>query len=90
MSSVLDSPLAAPATPATVTFDADIDLARRAEEILINSPYLNGQRLRLESHAGQLTLRGHVRTYFQKQMAQESLRRLEGISSIVNQLEVTW
>ena len=34
--------------------------------------------------------RGKVATYFQKQMAQESLRSIEGVQHIENQLEVCW
>ena len=68
----------------------DLDLQARAEEALRTSPYLTGKILRLESHEGQVTLRGHVGSYFEKQMAQESLRHLDGLATIDNQLEVTW
>jgi osmotically-inducible protein OsmY len=36
-----------------------------------------------------VTLRGVVRTYFQKQMAQEVVRRVDGVDEICNELEVT-
>jgi osmotically-inducible protein OsmY len=52
------------------------------------SPYLVGQQLRFESEHGRITLRGVVRSYFQKQMAQEALRRIEGVQEIFNELEV--
>lgn len=48
------------------------------------------RKLRFEAHAGQVTLRGVVGSYYQKQMAQELLRGLEGIQRIENQLEVAW
>lgn len=67
---------------------ADEELTLRAAEALRSSPYLTGRQLRLESRHGQLTLRGHVLTFFQKQMAQESLRHVEGVAQIDNQLEV--
>jgi osmotically-inducible protein OsmY len=35
-----------------------------------------------------VVLTGRVQSYFQKQMAQESLRRIEGVGRIVNNLEV--
>jgi hypothetical protein len=35
-------------------------------------------------------LRGVVRSYYQKQMAQEVLLGLEGVEHIENQLEVEW
>lgn len=70
--------------------DADQVLQQRAESLLRNSPYLTGQRLDLESQEGRLTLKGKVSTYFQKQMAQESLKVMDGVVAIDNQLEVTW
>jgi len=35
-------------------------------------------------------LQGSVRTYFQKQMAQEVVRRVEGVEEVDNCLEVLW
>lgn len=55
---------------------------------LSRSPYLAGRNLRFETEEGRVTLRGVVRTYFQKQMAQEALRRVEGVDEIQNELEV--
>jgi osmotically-inducible protein OsmY len=52
------------------------------------NPYLLGRKLRFESEHGRITLRGEVRSYFQKQMAQESLRRIDGVEDIRNELEV--
>jgi hypothetical protein len=31
-----------------------------------------------------------VHSYYQKQMAQEALRRLEGVQAIDNKIEVSW
>jgi len=38
---------------------------------------------------GVLFLRGQLPTYFHKQLAQERVRRIEGVARIVNQIEVT-
>ncbi|HEX5103694.1 MAG TPA: BON domain-containing protein [Pirellulaceae bacterium] len=35
-------------------------------------------------------LQGVVKTYFQKQMAQETVRRVAGVEEVENCLEVTW
>ena len=35
-------------------------------------------------------LRGVVNTYFQKQMAQEAIRHVDGVAEIANELEVCW
>jgi osmotically-inducible protein OsmY len=37
-----------------------------------------------------VTLKGVVSSYFQKQMAQEALRNVDGIHEIANELEVSW
>jgi osmotically-inducible protein OsmY len=56
---------------------------------LRKNPYLLGRALHCETHRGRVRLRGEVRTYFQKQMAQESIRRIDGVEEILNELEVT-
>ena len=67
---------------------SDQDLHNRVTDVLRNNPYLSGATVRLESHEGHVTLRGHVGSFFAKQMAQESLRRVDGIDAIDNKLEV--
>lgn len=37
---------------------------------------------------GTLTLRGRVRSYYQKQIAQEALRYVEHVKQLVNRIEV--
>jgi osmotically-inducible protein OsmY len=54
------------------------------------NPYLAGRKLRYEAESGRVVLQGTVSTYFQKQMAQEALRRIDGVVEIENQLEVSW
>lgn len=57
---------------------------------LERNPYLMHRNLRFETHQGRVILRGVVNTYFQKQMAQEALRHVEGVAEIANELEVAW
>jgi len=52
--------------------------------------YLQSRNLRFEMSAGRVTLHGQVASWYQKQMAQESLLRLDGIDRVENQLEVCW
>ena len=54
------------------------------------NPHLQRRTLHLETQGGRVTLRGVVNSYYQKQMAQESLRRVDGVEQIENQLEVQW
>jgi osmotically-inducible protein OsmY len=55
---------------------------------LKRSPHLSRRTLRFEAAQGRVTLRGVVRSYYQKQMAQEALRRVDGVEEILNELEV--
>ena len=54
------------------------------------NPHLKRRKLRFENQEGRVVLRGVVSSYYQKQMAQEAVRRLEGVDHIENQLEVNW
>jgi osmotically-inducible protein OsmY len=54
------------------------------------NPYIAGRNLRFESSEGRITLHGVVASYFQKQMAQEAVRRVDGVDEIANELEVSW
>ena len=53
-------------------------------------PHLKRRNLRFEAQQGRVVLRGVVSSYYQKQMAQEAVRRLEGVDQVENQLEVNW
>ena len=66
------------------------DLDAVVGNVLKKSPYLSGRSLRFEASDGRVVLRGTVGSYYQKQMAQEALRSVEGIGTIENQLEVEW
>ena len=76
MEVVLSSPVAA---------DAVLRVARRC---LAQSPYRELRRVSCEHNRGRLILRGTVRCYYQKQLAQEALANLAGLADIINQIEV--
>ena len=65
-------------------------LTARLGEALTASPHLLGRKLGYEADAGIVVLTGKVNSYFQKQMAQEAIRRVDGVEQIDNQLEVDW
>ena len=65
-------------------------LLRNLESALGANPYVAGRRLRIENRAGHVTVRGKVGSYYQKQMAQESLLQVAGVEHLENQLEVHW
>jgi osmotically-inducible protein OsmY len=64
-------------------------LERQIADALRASPHLTGQAIAVRYDGGRVALSGHVSSYFQKQMAQESLRRLSGVEHIDNDLSVT-
>jgi osmotically-inducible protein OsmY len=63
-------------------------LSDRICHALQRQPHLVGRQVRCELRGEEVVLTGSVQTYFQKQMAQETLRHIPGISRIVNDLEV--
>ena len=54
------------------------------EVAIRESPYLRGKQLRFETLDGHVTLRGNVGSFFHKQMAQETVRRIDGVQRIDN------
>lgn len=69
---------------------AEDALATRIASAIRTNPHVGRRNLRFETDHGRVVLRGTVGTYYQKQMAQEALRRLEGVEQIENHLEVAW
>jgi hypothetical protein len=65
-------------------------LADRLDQAIQTNPYVNGRTLRFETDGSRVVLQGSVKSYFQKQMAQEVIRRVEGVEQIENCLEVLW
>lgn len=55
---------------------------------LRNSGYHELRHISCDFHEGVLTLRGHVSTFYLKQLAQELIRRLDGAEEVNNRLEV--
>jgi osmotically-inducible protein OsmY len=62
----------------------------RIDSALRRTSLLSRRRISLEAEAGRVVLRGVVQSYFQKQMAQEVIRRVDGVHQVDNQLEVRW
>ena len=62
-----------------------------AEQIgnaITTNPHFSGRKLRIETEDGRVVLLGTVRSYYQKQMAQEAIRHVEGVRGIDNRLTV--
>jgi osmotically-inducible protein OsmY len=65
-------------------------LFERIHTALTTSPYVPSRQVRVEAADGRVVLKGNVRSFFQKQMAQEAIRRVDGVQAIDNLLEVNW
>jgi len=57
---------------------------------LSRSPYISTRKVKVEAADGHVRIEGTVGTFFQKQMAQELIRRLDGVQRVENQLQVNW
>ena len=67
----------------------DALLNRKIAAALGRCSYIRNSSLRLDVSSGRVVLSGAVPSYFLKQMAQESLRSVEGVEEIQNELEVS-
>jgi osmotically-inducible protein OsmY len=65
-----------------------VGLEDQVHNAIKNNPYVSRRNLSCETNGGRVVLRGRVQSYFQKQMAQETVRHIDGIVSIENCLEV--
>jgi osmotically-inducible protein OsmY len=68
---------------------SDEPVSSRVERALQMSGYADLRGLRCDSEDGVITLRGRVRSFFLKQMAQTVVARVEGVTGINNSLQVT-
>ena len=62
----------------------------RIDQDLINHPVLRGKNVRIQQEKRRVIVEGDVRSYYQKQMVQEMIRRIEGVEEIENRLLVEW
>ena len=72
------------------TATATRPLFERIHDALITNPHVPSHRVRVEATEGRVVLKGDVSSFFQKQMAQECIRRLDGVQRIDNLLQVNW
>lgn len=55
---------------------------------IVGNPHLDSRRIKIRTSDGRVILCGTADSWFEKQMAQEALRGIEGITQIENQLQV--
>jgi len=87
-SSFLQSPGREPATmDATLT---PTPLSDQVRGVLSQSHFLAPRQVQIETNEGNVRLEGTVSSFYHKQMAQELVRRLDGVEQVENQLQVNW
>ena len=64
------------------------DVTEIARACLCSSPYASLRTLSCDVENGVLLLRGRLGSFHYKQVAQETVRRLAGVSQVVNEIEV--
>jgi osmotically-inducible protein OsmY len=65
-----------------------LELSRQLHRILARNLQVAGRDLRIDVSERGVVLSGTVRSWYHKQLAQESIRRLAGEASIRNEIEV--
>ena len=75
---------------ATIGTSETGELLQRVDSAIKTSPHLSGHQVFCQEESGIVVLHGKVCSFFQKQMAQEALKRLDGVEKVINELEVDW
>lgn len=70
--------------------DASHELRQRVDSAIKGNPHLTRHRVFCQEESGIVVLHGRVGSFFQKQMAQETLKRLDGVEKVINELQVDW
>ena len=79
----------------SVEIETDVDgnsqeLLQRVDLAIKGNPHLSRHQVYCQEESGIVVLHGRVGTFFQKQMAQETLKRLAGVEKVINELQVDW
>ena len=65
------------------------EVATAATAVLANSSVTELRRLRVDGLANELRLSGSVRSFYHKQLAQETVRIVAGDMQVVNRVDVS-
>ena len=68
--------------------EADRDLERRVTAFLADRNLPALRRLGVRSHRGVVTLRGQVRSFYEKQLGGQSARRVAGVIDVIDAIQV--
>ncbi len=68
--------------------ETDRDLERRVTAFLADRNVPALRRLGVRSHRGVVTLRGRVKTFYEKQLSGQSARRVAGVVDVIDAIQV--
>lgn len=57
---------------------------------VVHNPHVDLSTMHIETSGDNVTIHGTAQTFFEKQMAQEAIRKIDGVKAIDNCLEVLW
>jgi osmotically-inducible protein OsmY len=67
---------------------SDAEIAQRVRTFLTSRHFPAFRALEVDVHNGLVSLRGHVRTFYEKQVALNSCRRVAGVLALDDQIKV--
>ena len=67
---------------------SSMTLLQRLQTAVIHHPHLDGRRIQYSTSGSKVKIEGKAKTYYEKQMAQELLRTIEGVGQIENNVVV--
>ena len=67
----------------------DLDLETRVAQYLLDRHHPGLRSLDVEAHSGTVTIRGTVRTFYEKQLCQHICRRVAGVIGLVDHVLVS-
>ena len=67
---------------------SSMTLLQRLRTAVIHHPHLDGRRIHYKTSGSTVKIEGKAKTYYEKQMAQELLRNIEGVGEIQNNVIV--
>lgn len=74
--------------PNTDYMEGQHSLHELAHNAIISNPYFFGQKITVDVRGEDVILRGCVNTYYQKQLAQETVLEIDHVHSVQNEIEV--
>lgn len=74
----------------SVQDDRNHALTQTANQCVESSQFSEVRRIRCKVEDGMLVLHGEVSSFYLKQLAQEAVRTIEGVTNVANHLKVTY